>query len=170
MHFLKECSALIALGFLSANTAAAPAPTTAANSFSVIDPLEPRGKLHDRVAILTGYSGGSCDGSSVQHAVTGAGAKRCFVYDGNSIQVSAEYVHPSMLDRLHCLSLDGLAISFLIMFFETGADGSLLVTAIPPLMKASTVWGKVPSTSRTRAATLSLLPLCWSSVRNRHST
>lgn len=161
---------MIALSFLSANTAAAPAPTTAANASSVIDPLEPRGELRDRVAVLTGYSGGSCDGISVQHAVTGVGARRCFIYAGNSIQVSAGYVHPSMLDRLDCLSLDALAISFLMMFFETGADGSLLVTAIPPLMKATTVWGKVTSTSRTRAATLSLLPLCWSSVRNRHST
>lgn len=125
MHFFKELGAMIALSILSANTAAASAPATAANVSSVTDALEPRGALHDRVAIITAYDGDSCNGDSVQHELTGKGTEKCFAVAGNSIQVTAAYVYPSMLDRPHCLSLDALAVSFLMMFFETGADGFL---------------------------------------------
>lgn len=118
MHFLKGFGALIALSILSAHTAAAPAPATAANESSVVGALELRSEQRDRVAIITAYSGDACNGEATQHAVSGHGIKQCYVIEGNSIQVSARYVHPSMLDRLHRLSLDALAVCFFLMFFQ----------------------------------------------------
>lgn len=79
----------------------APAPALAANEFSVVDPLEPGEELTDRTAIVTGYSENSCDGGNTQYAVT----RECFIFGGNSIQASAKHVQPSMLNRLHRLSL-----------------------------------------------------------------
>ena len=92
MHFLKESVAMIILGALSANITAspAPAPAPAANASSVIASPEP---LTDHTAIVNIYSGGSCGGSNTQFTASGAGANICHSGGGNSIQVSAKYVH-----------------------------------------------------------------------------
>ena len=88
MHFLKKSLAVTILGTLSANIAAAPAP--AANASSVESSPEP---LTDHTAIVNAYSGGSCGGSNTQFTVSGAGTSTCHAVGGNSIQVSAKYVH-----------------------------------------------------------------------------
>lgn len=93
MHFLKEAVAMIILGALPANTAAAPAPAPipgTADTSSVDVSLEP---LRDRLAIVNIHSGESCDGVATQFTVSGKKARVCHPGGGNSIQVSARYVH-----------------------------------------------------------------------------
>ena len=87
MHFLKESVAMIILGALPANIAAAPAELDAS---SVDVSLEP---LRDRLAIVNIYGGDTCEGQNTQFTVAGHKAFVCHASGGNSIQVSARYVH-----------------------------------------------------------------------------
>ena len=88
---------MIILGALSANIAAAPAPAPApapaANASPDVDFLEPREDLVDHTAIVNIYGGSSCGGGNTQFSVSGAGAHVCHAGGGNSIEVSAKYVH-----------------------------------------------------------------------------
>ena len=89
MHSLKESLAMVILGALSVNVAAAPAP--AANNAPSIE--FSRMPLADHTAIVNVYSGEGCGGDSTQFTATGAGTGGCHTVGGNSIQVSARYVH-----------------------------------------------------------------------------
>ena len=89
MHYLQQFGAIIILGTLSANTAAAPAPAPAANASQVIGSLEPRKVLHDHAGIINAYSDPACGGKGTQKVISGPKSHLCYYIGGSSIQVSA---------------------------------------------------------------------------------
>ena len=92
MHLIKTFNGIATLYALLATSAAipAPVPALAATDLLAQNDLKTRNSLTDKVAIVDIYTAATCSGSSQQVKQVNGGAE-CYVYNGQSLEVSARY-------------------------------------------------------------------------------